>query len=210
MAHKYPLLKLSHLNYVNFLRLLLLLLESLSTLQVCWRVGLFLQACLRVFILFPQFWTVHCFFQEVIPVIFLFKCLLISLLFLLLFILKMRQILVCVCFLMIYPLQKDMNFLKNHLLRHTVLLQYPPSCLHHFLLLIHLHLILVSQTSLIHLNLLILRRHYSCTIHQQNSSNDKDKILANFSFSNLNDHPSQKVLSFLLYYYQSQDTHFHL
>jgi Zn-dependent protease with chaperone function len=156
---------LSHRNYVNFLPLLLLLPVSLSILQGYWRVGLFLLACPKVFILFLWFWTVHCFFREVIPAVFLFKCLLISLLFLLLFIQKMCQILVSVGFFMIYRLQIDMNFLKSHLLRHTILLQYPPSCLHHFLLLIHLHLILVSQTSLIHLNLLLLRHHYSCTIH---------------------------------------------
>jgi hypothetical protein len=129
---------------VNFLQLLLLLLESLSTLLSCLRVGLFLLVYLRVFILFPLFLIVRCFFREVILGAFLFMCLLISLLILLLFILKMHQILVEVCLIMIYLLQKDMNFLKNHPLRRTVLLQYLPSCLHHFLLSVHLHLILVS------------------------------------------------------------------
>ena len=214
VAHKYLLQILFHRNYVSFLLLLLLLLGSLSALRGYWRASLFLQAFLRVFILFPQFQIIHYFFHEVVLGLFLVKCLLIYLLYLLLFILRMRQILVKVSFLKIYHLQKDMSFLKNHLLHHTVLLpsfhlRYPPSCLLHFRLLIPLHLILGSQTSLIHLKPL-LHYHYSCTIHQQNLSDDMDKILANFSFSNLNDHPTQKVLFYLPYYYQSQDIHFHL
>ena len=207
MARKYLLLRLSRLNFVSFLPLLPPPQGSLLALQGCQTAGLFLQAYLTVFIFFLQFLIVRCFFQGVVLKLFLVECLLISLLYHPLFILRMHQILIC--FLKIYRLQKDMSFLEN-LLLHRIIhlpsfhLRYPPSFLRHFLHLIHLHLILVSQTSLTHL----LRSHR--TIHERNLFNDMDKILANFSFFDLNDDPSQKALSYHYYYYQSQDIHFHL
>ena len=159
---------MSHLSYANSLALLLLLQGSLLALQGCSIAALSLLASLEAFILFHGFYLIHYFSHVVTLKASSVECLLgylLSLLFLLLFILKKYQILVLVCFLNFYRLQINMSSLRNLLLRRIVHLQafrLPclPSYLHHFLPLILLHLILLSQTCLILLS--FLNFHHYC------------------------------------------------